>query len=64
MRWAKQPQPTHGEKRCILTFLTIPTLLDGEWRWLERAWVCQTYRDGKVCTHGQSYWLNTHWREE
>jgi hypothetical protein len=45
MRWKKRnrPQPKTGDTRRVRRFLFLPLCLQGEWRWLEIAWIVERW---------------------
>ena len=44
MRYRLEKKPKHGTIRVVNKFLFIPTLVDDEWRWLERVKIKKEYR--------------------
>lgn len=64
MRWKSKNKtiPKEYKKRIKSVFLFIPTKLEGEWRWLEKASIEQkyiytyTYDNGFV--HKVGYWVD------
>lgn len=70
MRWRrkKKPLPKVGDEREITRFLWLPTCINGECRWLERARTRQRYRaiawddvGGAETDYG---WMNFDWGVE
>lgn len=53
MRWAQRQEPREWERRMRDGFLFRPRVMDGEWRWLERAEWEQTYTNMR--------WQDNHW---
>lgn len=62
----RQVAPKEGDWRTVTRFLFLPTVFSVgpkgpfEWRWLERARICQKFVDGIFGPH----WLSLHWDEE
>ena len=50
MKWSRKidtkKYPENGVRRLIRRFLTLPTSIGNEVRWLEFAWIDQAYRAG------------------
>lgn len=59
MRWRTTED---GDIRQRRSFLALPKLVSGEWRWLEHAQWCEEYDDGS----GRRYagWYSTNWIDE
>ena len=43
-KWKKKQRLKEGDRRIMERFLLFPKRLNGEWRWLEIARICQQYR--------------------
>lgn len=60
MRWKrKEKAELWGQRRVVSRFLLLPTTLKGETRWLERAYICQTF-DGP---RGLGAWVDVRWSD-
>ncbi len=55
MRWKRKKKPKFGSRRVIKRFLLTPLCLNGEFRWLEWAYIEQMF--------GLRYWINMHWKD-
>lgn len=58
MRWKKQPEPQHNEKRIKRGFLFFPKRINLEWRWLEIAEWNESYYDS------HTRWFAYSWKDE
>ena len=65
MRW-KRKYPKPGEERIVKRFLVLPLCLHGEYRWLEMAYMVQTFSCSKEGATGMpvTYWAYTRWTTE
>ena len=55
-------RPRRGAERILKRFLVIPTCIQGEWRWLETAYIRQISRGYWDIACGDYYeWCNSEW---
>lgn len=68
MRWKKKiERVSEYNTRSVRKFLLFPKLLNGEWRWLEHAWIIQEY--SKVVNFGSVSgftldWVDDSWEDK
>ncbi|AGY48522.1 hypothetical protein Spock_122 [Bacillus phage Spock] len=60
MRWLEREEPKGLDERVKSRFLLFPKCIDGEYRWLERAYYVQRYWN----TYHHCGWENDRWITE